>query len=82
MSQNEKRGLTPFLIFLALILQFCLACTVEEAAFDAGIEFFFHLLVHLFDRQPVTASRSASLIALAFSSGLAMAAFFLAEGFV
>lgn len=28
-----------------------IACTVEEATFDTGIELFFHLFVHLFDRQ-------------------------------
>ena len=35
----------------AIHLGLYIARVVEEAAFGAGIELFFHLLVHLFDRQ-------------------------------
>lgn len=35
----------------AIHLGLYIARAVEEAAFDAGIELFFHLLVHLFERQ-------------------------------
>ena len=35
----------------AIHLGLYIARVVEEAAFDAGIELFFHLFVHLFDRQ-------------------------------
>lgn len=67
----------------AIHLGLYIARAVEEAAFDAGIELFFHLLVHLFERQSARYRiESASLITLVFSSGLVMAAFFLAEGFV
>ena len=60
-----------------------IACTVEEATFDTGIELFFHLFVHLFDRQSARhCIKIASLITLVFSSGFVMAAFFLSGGFV
>ena len=60
-----------------------IACAVEEAAFDAGIELFFHLLVHLFDRQSARYRIEIGVVDhVVFSSGFVMAAFFLVEGFV